>query len=236
MKFNEIFSEIKELNVYSPEEWREYASYFLINDEEGGCRAQHVAHGSTLCTRIRTMKGAEPTAPDYSISPKIVRAEFFKETDNRRGATLGVVSGCFDLLHLGHLRSMSYAKKFLDQYASPRLCAMTLSDENIQKKKGSARPILGINERLEMLSNVACIDYVLVLEGPNCLAALDALRPDYFFKAQADRSQDIVRYELELVESYGGFAVLFPSSERRRVSTTSIIQTALKAYGEAAHE
>ncbi len=236
MKFNEIFSEIKGLNVYYPEEWREYASYFLTNDEGSGCCAQRVANGSTLCTRIRTMKGAEPTAPDYNISPKIVRAEFFKETDNRRGVTLGVVSGCFDLLHLGHLQSMSYVKKFLEQYASPRLCAMTLSDENIQKKKGSARPVLDVNERLEMLSNVACIDYVLVLEGPNCLAALDVVRPDYFFKAQADRSQDIVRHELELVESYGGLVVLFPSSERRGVSTTSIIQTVLKVYGEDAHE
>lgn len=230
MKFTEIFSGIKELGVYSPGEWNEYASYFLNSSEGNDPHAQLVG-SSTLRTRIKTMKGAEPVAPDYSISPKIVHVSFFKEPDNRHGATLGVVSGCFDLLHLGHLRSMAYAKQFLEQYASPRLCAMTLSDENIRMKKGSARPILGLNERLEVLSNVACIDYIIALEDPNCLAALDVLKPDYFFKAQADRSQEIVRRELELVESYGGSVVIFPSSGERRLSTTGIIQTSLKRYG-----
>ena len=228
MRFREIIRDIRGLGVYTPELFSEYVSYFSDGNgvleylsEQGSDAVNGVAG------RIQTMQGASPVEPDYVLSNKILRnnlpAGVKKET-----ATVGIVSGCFDLLHLGHIRGISYAKQFLRQYPNSLLIALTLSDENIRAKKGESRPILNLNERLEMLCNVECVDYVIPLEEPNCLVILDRLRPDHFFKAHADRSQDIVRKEVELVESYGGKRVIFPTRPDGVKSTTKLIESVVE--------
>ena len=146
MRFREIIQGIRDLDLYTPEQWDEYLGYF--EDSEGLKRylseQTRNARGEVY-RRIENEKGSMPVAPDYGISKKIVRVDELGKHENRKGITLGVVSGAFDLLHLGHVRSMVYAKNFIGNYTNPRLCAMTLSDENIRAKKGESRPILDLN-------------------------------------------------------------------------------------------
>jgi D-beta-D-heptose 7-phosphate kinase/D-beta-D-heptose 1-phosphate adenosyltransferase len=229
MKAEEIIRYIYDLDIYTQEQFSEYLGYF--RQKNGACSfLQQPASGpNEIKKRIKAETGATPVHPDYRMSEKVTTAQLLNKR-YRKPATLGIVSGCFDLLHLGHVRNMDCAKRFLLTYPSPLLVVLTLSDENIRMKKGDSRPVLNFNERLDMICSVECIDYVIPLEEPNCLAVLNALKPDYFFKANADRSQGIVRQEMELVELYGGKVEVFPSRPEAEVkSTTKMIESVLES-------
>lgn len=228
MRFREIIQGIKDLDLYSVEQWEEYLGYFKDSKDLGRYLSErlHETKG-WIQRRIESSRGSGPIAPDYSISKKITRPDVLGKLKNREGITLGIVSGAFDVLHLGHIRSMTHAKQFVNNYPNPLLCAMILSDENIRIKKGENRPILNLNERLDMLSHVACVDHIIPLEESNCLTALNKLKPDYFFKAGRDRAQGIVLQEIELVESNGGSVIIPPPGLNGGKSATGIIETIL---------
>ncbi len=234
MILKEILYELKEFGLYTREEWDEYMSYFSNSSElreyirfreDSPVKEAPVRE---LEQRIRSGKGVHQEKPLMQKSAKVLDKESLAEIKAREGIVFGVVSGCFDLLHLGHIRSMAYAKQYLEQYPCSALCVLVLSDENIRIKKGESRPVLSINERLEMISNIVCVDYVIPLQEPNCLAVLEALKPQYFFKGNADRSQNIVRQEMELVESNKGSVIIFPKGQGRGRSTTQLIDEVLE--------
>ena len=225
VKLKEILFEIHNLKFYSPEEQHEYISYFSQKEEILRYITEQTRQTKNrILSRIKEGKGVTPIATDTSISNKITTSSHLSALRTTEKITLGIVSGCYDLLHLGHLRGLAYAKQLLERYPNPVLCALTLSDENIRIKKGDSRPILNLNERLEMICGVACVDYVIPLEEPNCLAVLETVKPDYFFKAERDTEQDIVRQEIGLVESSGGKVVVFPPDSGRSISTTEMIE------------
>ncbi len=227
MGIREIIRDIKHLSVYTPEQFAEYLGYFRQKDDILRYLQQASVTDNEIERRIQLRTGATPVEPDYSLSGRVTQANLL--TTLRKSATLGIVSGCFDLLHLGHTRCMAYAKQFLGRYPNPLLVALALSDANIRVKKGESRPVLNINERLEIVCNVECVDYAIPLEEPNCLAVLEKLKPNYFFKANADRSQEIVRREMELVESYGGKVEVFPHRPDAGVkSTTKMIESVVE--------
>jgi len=227
MKTEDIIRDIHHLDIYTQEQFTEYLGYFRQKNELLGYLRWPESSRNEIDRRIRSNAGANPVNPGY-LSETVTSAHLFVERQ-RGSAVLGVVSGCFDLLHLGHIRSMAYAKQFLSQYTNPLLAALTLSDENIRAKKGNNRPVLELNERLGMICSVECVDYVIPLEQSNCLTVLDELKPDYFFKTGTDRVQGIVRQEMELVESYGGKVEVFPSSLFSGIkSTTEIIGSVLE--------
>jgi D-beta-D-heptose 7-phosphate kinase / D-beta-D-heptose 1-phosphate adenosyltransferase len=236
MKFAELMRDIKGMDVYTPAQWSEYISYF---QGEADFEAASTAEND-LIRRIIGKKGSSPAVPDYTASSKIASLEMLagkrKKDEELRskdaGLPLGIVSGCFDLLHIGHLRGIAYAKEYLNTMSGNRqttLCALTLSDENIRRKKGDGRPILDIGERLQMICSAKSVDYVIPLSEANCLRALGELRPEYFFNAGSDFSQGIVCQEVALVKSHGGIVVVFPSQENQTpsISTTDIINKVL---------
>jgi bifunctional ADP-heptose synthase (sugar kinase/adenylyltransferase) len=225
--------EIGSLELYAPAEWQEYVGSFCQSDALKLHAPEQPGRAGQLLARIQHRRGADAVAPDYALSAKLVDPEALGCLRRRERMTLGVVSGSFDLLHLGHVRGLVYAKRCLARYPNPRLCAMALSDEHIRAKKGPSRPILNLNERLDMLCHLACTDYVIPLKEPDCLAALDQLRPDYFFKNDGDRSQPAVGQEMEFVKAYGGTVILFPPESVRGRSTTEIIETILGRQSEA---
>lgn len=224
MQFLDLLREIRDLGFYDESEWEEYLSHFEDLDSIQRFLAnQPRASGSELVNKIRSGKGTSPTLSDRSALPKLVALQELSRRKESTGMTLGVVSGAFDLLHLGHARSICFAKTSLAACSNARLCALTLVDEHITHKKGACRPVLNANERLILLSALRCIDYVALLEEPNCLAALRLLKPQFFFKAKDDLAQDTVRAEMRLAEDLGGHIVFFPATKARAVTTTRII-------------
>jgi cytidyltransferase-like protein len=221
MRPAEILCELQALQLYDDEQWQEYLGLFEDDVLHELRQPLPVPLSSGECELARRIIGTGGGArADTGASPKITTVARLAQQPVRSGMTLGVVSGCYDLLHLGHLRCFRQARQLLEPFPDGRLCAMTLADQHIRAKKGADRPVLHLQERLAMIAAVRLIDYVVPLAEPDCLAAFEQLRPDLLCKPELDLSQTIVRAEVELVRKLGGrIEITGPKS----FSTTSFI-------------
>jgi radical SAM protein with 4Fe4S-binding SPASM domain len=215
---------IRRWGIYNEADWTEYSQAFVPGSvDEAQKPTESASSDCDLAGRIACGEGARPVEPDFATSPKIIRVEQLARLKAQQGVRLGVVSGAYDLLHLGHLRNMRFARDRLGSDSRTALCALTLSDEAIRQKKGPARPVLNLNERLALLAAVRWIDYVVPLEQPDCLRALELLEPDCFFKSPADLAQASVQHEIGLVASLGGAVSFLPTYGTDTLSTTRLV-------------
>lgn len=126
-----------------------------------------------------------------------------------------LVNGCFDLIHIGHIRYLKESRKKGD------ILVLALnSDSSIRKLKGEGRPILPRNERIEILSSFSWVDYITVFGEKNVKKVLLALHPDIHAKG-SDYTKDTVP-ERETVRDYGGTTAITGGPKVR--STSQIIQ------------
>jgi D-beta-D-heptose 7-phosphate kinase/D-beta-D-heptose 1-phosphate adenosyltransferase len=95
----------------------------------------------------------------------------------RRGEKVVFTSGCFDLLHVGHLRSLEEARSYGD-----RLVVAINSDASVRRIKGRKRPIIPMRQRAELLAALECVDWVMSFGGHTPRAAIAALAPDVYAK------------------------------------------------------
>jgi len=128
-------------------------------------------------------------------------------------------NGCFDLLHVGHVRSLEQARGLGD-----RLVVAVNSDASVRRLKGTARPVVPARQRMEVLAALACVDWVIPFRGATPLAAINALRPDVLAKG-GDWALDAIVGKGE-VESWGGRVVRL--REIRGVRTSAIVERATK--------
>lgn len=108
-----------------------------------------------------------------------------------------LANGCFDLIHVGHIRYLKESKKRGDI-----LIVAVNSDSSSRKLKGEGRPILKEKERVEILSSFSFVDYITVFKEKNVEKILLALKPNIQAKG-SDYTQKTVP-ERETVKSYGG--------------------------------
>ena len=137
------------------------------------------------------------------------------------GKTVVFTNGCFDLLHPGHVRLLQSARQLGDL-----LIVASNSDESVGRLKGEGRPILPEQERLFMLTALACVDYVVLFQEETPIPLLEKLRPDILVKGMEYRHDQVVGHEL--VESYGGTVARIPLVEG--LSTTDILKRIHQAY------
>jgi D-beta-D-heptose 7-phosphate kinase/D-beta-D-heptose 1-phosphate adenosyltransferase len=133
----------------------------------------------------------------------------------RRGERIVFTNGCFDLLHIGHLRYLQRARRHGD-----RLVVAVNSDRSVRKIKGPPRPLLPQAERAEVLAALSCVDYVTVFNEPDPLAVITALQPDVLIKG-SDWSQNRI-IGREVVEGRGGRVRRVPLV--KGISTTRLIE------------
>jgi D-glycero-beta-D-manno-heptose 1-phosphate adenylyltransferase len=86
-------------------------------------------------------------------------------------------NGCFDLLHLGHVRYLQEARNLGDF-----LILGLNSDESVRRLKGPTRPLVSEQERAEILAALACIDYVTIFPEPTASELIDVLQPAIYVK------------------------------------------------------
>lgn len=113
------------------------------------------------------------------------------------GRTIALANGCFDLLHVGHVRYLQGAAAQAD-----RLVVAVNDDASVRRLKGAGRPILGAAERAELVAGLRGVDYVVVFAEPTVGSLLEALRPDVHCKG-TDYTEHTVP-EREIVRKYGG--------------------------------
>ena len=146
-------------------------------------------------------------------------AEFVKAAKSRR-QLVGLASGVFDLIHVGHVRYLESARSRVDV-----LVVSLNSDKSTRSIKGPSRPIIPETERSEMLAALECVDAVLIFDEPDVRATLRALKPDVFFKG-ADYTPDTVP-ERDVVQEYGGRVDI--AGDPKNHSSTDIIARLRKA-------
>lgn len=132
-------------------------------------------------------------------------------------------NGCFDLLHVGHLSSFRKAKSLGDI-----LIVAVNSDKSVKENKGDLRPIINENDRIEMISELECVDYVILMDDKNPSNLIKELKPNISVKGEDWKNKNVP--EKEIIESYGG-KIEFIKLEKDK-STTNIINIILKVYNE----
>jgi rfaE bifunctional protein nucleotidyltransferase chain/domain len=117
--------------------------------------------------------------------------------DRRAGQTIALANGCFDVLHVGHVRYLRGAAAEAD-----KLVVAINDDESVRRLKGEGRPIMRASDRAELIAALRVVDYVLVFSGATVGPLLERLEPDVHCKG-TDYTVDTVP-EREVVAAYGG--------------------------------
>jgi D-glycero-beta-D-manno-heptose 1-phosphate adenylyltransferase len=119
------------------------------------------------------------------------------ERDRAEGRTIAFANGCFDLLHVGHVRYLQGAAAEAD-----RLIVAVNDDRSVANLKGAGRPVLSAADRAELVAAVRGVDYVVVFGDPNVERLLTRVTPDVHCKG-TDYTVDSVP-ERAVVQAYGG--------------------------------
>jgi len=113
------------------------------------------------------------------------------------GARIVFANGCFDVLHVGHVRYLEGARKLGDI-----LIVGINSDEQVAMQKGAGRPVLPASDRAEIVASLESVTYVTIFDEPTVEELLLELKPDVHAKG-TDYTADTVP-ERDVVRSYGG--------------------------------
>jgi|SRR5579883_941785 len=136
-----------------------------------------------------------------------------------KGKKVVLANGCFDILHVGHLRYLEGARALGDA-----LVVAINSDASMKKIKDPGRPILSQDERVALVSALRCVDYVTVFDEPDVSHILEVLRPAIHAKGTDYTEQTVP--ERAKVLSYGGAVRI--AGDAKDHSTRDIIDTILK--------
>jgi len=118
------------------------------------------------------------------------------ERERREGRTMAFANGCFDLLHVGHVRYLQGAAQEADRLI------VAVNDDEVAGGKGPGRPILPAADRAELVAALRGVDYVIIFPEPTVTPLLQLLRPDVHCKG-TDYTADTVP-ERDTVRAYGG--------------------------------
>ena len=138
-----------------------------------------------------------------------------------RGKRIVFTNGCFDLLHIGHIRYLEKARTLGDI-----LVVGVNSDSSVRILKGPKRPILPAKERAEILSGLGCVDYITIFNEQDPLKLITSLHPHVLVKGGDWTKEQIVGGDV--VERSGGKVVIIPFV--KGTSTSNLIGTILKKY------
>jgi rfaE bifunctional protein nucleotidyltransferase chain/domain len=150
-----------------------------------------------------------------ALAPEVVRRQ-------ERGERGVFTNGCFDLLHLGHVRYLQEARALGDF-----LILGLNSDESVAALKGPGRPLVPAAERAEILAALACVDYVTVFPETTAIVTVELLQPAIYVKggdyamAQGNEPDPARLPEAPSVLAYGGAVRLIPYLPAH--STTELI-------------
>ncbi len=141
------------------------------------------------------------------------------EKDRKVGKKIVATNGCFDILHVGHVRNFEEAKKQGDI-----LVVGINSDASVRANKGPSRPIISEKERAEIVASLKPVDYVFIFSGKTPFTWITKLKPDIHVKGGGDDIKAHPDYpkHKEVVEKAGGRMVLLTHHHGR--STSAILK------------
>lgn len=131
------------------------------------------------------------------------------------GKTVVCTNGCFDILHVGHVRYLEATKAFADFSI-----VLLNSDKSVKSIKGPTRPINNENDRAELLSALKCVDYVVLFDEDSPKNLLDEIKPDVYTKG-ADYTMETLP-EADIMRKNGTRVEFIKFVEGK--STTNVIR------------
>ena len=141
----------------------------------------HGSYGNMVSSKLKTL----PELKEIAAAAR------------RAGRIVVFGNGCFDLLHVGHIRYLQGARQLGDVF----ILGLN-GDRSVKKLKGPGRPLMPELERAEILAALECVDYIIVFDDPTVDGLLKQIRPDVHAKG-TDYSEETVP-ERETVLGYGG--------------------------------
>ncbi|MDO8682151.1 MAG: D-glycero-beta-D-manno-heptose 1-phosphate adenylyltransferase [Armatimonadota bacterium] len=169
------------------------------------------------------MSSSKPNAPRIpTAESKIKRRSEIRNIIRRLqadGKTVVFTNGCFDIMHVGHIRYLEEARRLGDC-----LVVGVNTDDSVRVRKGDKRPIVSQFQRAEVVAALACVDYVTLFSEATPVEIVDELRPDVHVKGGDYTLSQMP--EAPVVEAYGGKVVLVPVIEG--YSTTKIVDRILE--------
>lgn len=139
----------------------------------------------------------------------------------KSGQKIVFTNGCFDIMHVGHVRYLADARSEGDL-----LVVGLNSDASVRIIKGDKRPIVRQNHRAEVLASLGCVNFIVIFDEPDPLKLIQTLKPDVLVKGE-DWTEDAI-VGAESVKSQGGKIVRISFVEES--STTAIIEKILQRY------
>ncbi len=136
-----------------------------------------------------------------------------------RGGRLVFTNGCFDLLHVGHVRYLKGARALGDA-----LAVGLNADASVRALKGPGRPLNPAADRAEILAALACVDYVTIFDEPRATGLLEVVRPHVYVKGGDYRLETLDPGERAVLESVGSEICFVPMVPGR--STTELLKKA----------
>lgn len=145
------------------------------------------------------------------------------ELNHHRAAGKKIVftNGCFDIIHLGHVKYFQFAKQQGDV-----LVVGVNTDASIRRLKGEKRPVINEIDRVGVLEELESIDYLIRFDDDTPLGLIKTILPDVLVKGADYKKEAVVGWEI--VESHGGRVALAPLIDGR--STSNVIQRIMQAY------
>src|SRR5918999_1668684 len=160
--------------------------------------------------------------PIIQMSGKIISSEEFpgeRERLRAEGKRLVFTNGCFDILHVGHIRYLTEARKLGDA-----LVVAINSDRAVRELKGAGRPVMNEQERAEMLAALGAVDYVTIFDDISPRSLIAEVLPDVLVKGGDYKLDEI--HGRDEVEAAGGRVLSLSFVEG--ASTSSIIERILR--------
>jgi D-beta-D-heptose 7-phosphate kinase/D-beta-D-heptose 1-phosphate adenosyltransferase len=148
-------------------------------------------------------------ARDKVLAPRALARRIARE--RARGRRVVFTNGCYDLLHVGHVRSLEAARELGDL-----LVVGVNRDRRVRELKGRGRPLVPERRRAEVLAALACVDYVVLFGEDTAAELIGVLRPDIVCKGNEYRGRPTP--EREAIEALGGRFVLLRQIPGARTS------------------
>lgn len=142
-------------------------------------------------------------------------------THRKAGRKIVFTNGCFDLIHLGHVKYFQFAKAQGDL-----LVVGINTDASIRRLKGDKRPVVSEDDRIGVLEELESIDYLIKFDTDTPLDLIKAVAPDVLVKGADYAKEQVVGWDF--VEARGGCVALAPLIDGR--STSNVIKRILEAY------
>ena len=114
---------------------------------------------------------------------------------HNQGKTVVTTNGCYDILHVGHVRYLQKTKNIADYSV-----IMLNSDSSVKKIKGENRPVNTELDRAEILCALSCVDYVVIFEEKSPCELLDKIKPDFHTKGADYTIETLPKEERDVIE------------------------------------